>query len=304
MAVLFVLLTTFFPRSALAAFSFSPEFYFYLACGAASSISFQSDSPTRTFVPDSSYLSPSPSPAPAAYSSNPTPASPLYDAARADTSAFSYRFPYPASQSRDASSFVVLRLHFFPFVPASSQPVASFSSARFNVSVLDDAYALMSFFSPPAAGVVKEFFVPRGGVGHGDFTIKFTPENGSSAFVNALELFQAPPELLWNNSVTPVGAVWSNDLALWQQQPLETVYVPTQRRRPKGEQGERHAVAYVAARRALPRRCRRAVCGEQHLWPHRVHRIHVQRGTGHRVQDATSRRPLPLRTSLRRTNRA
>lgn len=82
----------------------------------------------------------------------------------------------------------------------------------------------MSFFSPPAAGVVKEFFVPRGGVGHGDFTIKFTPENGSSAFVNALELFQAPPELLWNNSVTPVGAVWSNDLALWQQQPLETMY--------------------------------------------------------------------------------
>jgi hypothetical protein len=31
--------------------------------------------------------------------------------------------------------------------------------------------------------------------------------------------------LLWKNSVTPVGTVGSNDdLALWQQQPLETVY--------------------------------------------------------------------------------
>ncbi|XP_051219652.2 receptor-like protein kinase HERK 1 [Lolium perenne] len=80
----------------------------------------------------------------------------------------------------------------------------------------------MSFFSPPDAGVVKEFFVPRGN--YSDFTIKFIPNNSSSAFVNALELFQAPAELLWNNPVTPVGSVGSNDLAIWQQQPLETVY--------------------------------------------------------------------------------
>ncbi|XP_047068675.1 probable receptor-like protein kinase At5g59700 [Lolium rigidum] len=220
MAVLFILLlATFLPRAALAAFS--PEFSFFLACGVSSSVSFPSDSPARTFVPDSAYLSPATAPSAYASSSNPTPASPLYAAARTDSSAFYYRFPYPASPLY-ASSFVVLRIHFFPFVPASSQPVASLSYARFNVSVLDNAYFLLSNFSPPSAGVVKEFFVPRGG--YGDFTIKFTPVTGSSAFVNALELFQAPAELLWNNKVTPVGSVGSNDLAMWQQQPLETVY--------------------------------------------------------------------------------
>uniref|UniRef100_A0ACD5UVJ0 Uncharacterized protein n=1 Tax=Avena sativa TaxID=4498 RepID=A0ACD5UVJ0_AVESA len=219
MAVLVILFATFLPLAAVAAFS--PEFYFYLACGTASTVSFPSDSTGRTFVPDSAYLSPSTAPAAYASSSSPTSGSHLYDAARADNSAFSYSFPpYPASH--DASFFVVLRLHFFPFVTASSQPVGGLSSARFNVSVLDDAYDLLSSFSPPNAGVIKEFFIPWGG--YGDFTIKFTPDNGSSAFVNALELFQAPAELLWNNSVTPVGAVRRKDLALWQQQSLETVY--------------------------------------------------------------------------------
>ncbi|KAI4996598.1 hypothetical protein ZWY2020_051518 [Hordeum vulgare] len=101
-------------------------------------------------------------------------------------SAFSYRLPYPASPS--GSSFVVLRLHFVPFFPAnSSQSVANIFSSRFAVSVLD-AYVLMFSFRPPVAGVVKEFFVPRG-VPDANFTITFTPDAGSSAFVNAIELF-------------------------------------------------------------------------------------------------------------------
>ncbi|CAM0902120.1 unnamed protein product [Alopecurus aequalis] len=221
MAVLVILLlATFLPRAAPAGVEFfSPEFFFFLACGANSSVYFPLDSSARTFVPDSAYLTPLPSPAPAAHASSSKSDSPLYAAARADRSAFSYSFAYPTVQ--DASSFLVLRLHFFPFAPASSQPVANLSAARFNVSVLD-AYNLMSFFSPPSDGVIKEFFVPHGS--YGDFTIKFTPDNGSSAFVNAVELFQAPQELLWDNQVTPVGAVRSKDLPLWQQQPLETVY--------------------------------------------------------------------------------
>uniref|UniRef100_A0A453J5R7 Protein kinase domain-containing protein n=1 Tax=Aegilops tauschii subsp. strangulata TaxID=200361 RepID=A0A453J5R7_AEGTS len=142
---------------------------------------------------------------------------PLYAAARADSSAFSYRLAYPATAG--ASSFLVLRLHFFPFVPASSS--TSLSSARFTVSVLD-AYALLPTFSPPVAGVVKEFFVPRDG--SKDFTIRFTPDAGSSAFVNAVELFSAPPELLWNNTAVPVDPVGSNDLPEWPLDALETVY--------------------------------------------------------------------------------
>uniref|UniRef100_M8BK11 Receptor-like protein kinase HERK 1 n=1 Tax=Aegilops tauschii TaxID=37682 RepID=M8BK11_AEGTA len=177
--LLLLLLATALPYTALAVFS--PDFSFFLAAssGAASN--------------------------------------PLYAAARADSSAFSYRLAYPATAG--ASSFLVLRLHFFPFVPASSS--TSLSSARFTVSVLD-AYALLPTFSPPVAGVVKEFFVPRDG--SKDFTIRFTPDAGSSAFVNAVELFSAPPELLWNNTAVPVDPVGSNDLPEWPLDALETVY--------------------------------------------------------------------------------
>ncbi|KAM0926718.1 hypothetical protein ACQ4PT_003695 [Festuca glaucescens] len=209
MAVLVtLLLATFLPRAALAAIS--PDSWFFLACGASANVSFPSDSPSRTFVPDSKYLSNGRGSLVAASSNA---ASPLYAAARADSSDFSYRLTYPAAQ--DPSAFLVLRLHFFP--------IATLSSARFTVSVLD-TYALLSSFSPPSAGVVKEFFVPRG-AGSGVFTIKFTPDAGSTAFVNAVELFPAPAELLWNNGVTPVGAAAADNItALWQQRALETVY--------------------------------------------------------------------------------
>ncbi|KAI4996594.1 hypothetical protein ZWY2020_051514 [Hordeum vulgare] len=194
----------------------SPRTSFFLACGAYSSVSFPSDSPTRTFVSDAAYLSPVDAPAVSASS---TPRS-LYAAARRHVGLL-VPPPYPASP--DASSFLVLRLHFFPFLPSnSSQSVANISSSRFAVSVLD-AYAVMSSFSPPATGGVKEFFIPRGALG-GHFTITFVPDAGSSAFVNAVELFPAPPELLWNNTVTPVDPVGSNDLLRWKQYALETVY--------------------------------------------------------------------------------
>ncbi|VAI25100.1 unnamed protein product [Triticum turgidum subsp. durum] len=213
---LLLLVATVLPYTALAAFS--PDFKIFLACGAGADVPFPSDNPARTFVRDDSYLSQGGAAAVSASASS-NAASPLYAAARADTSAFSYRLTYPAAP--DASSFLVLRLHFFPFVPASSSST-SLSSARFTVSVLD-AYALLPAFSPPADGVVKEFFVPRGASG-GDFTVRFAPEAGSSAFVNAVELFSAPPELLWNNTAVPVDPVGSNDLPEWPLDALETVY--------------------------------------------------------------------------------
>lgn len=204
MAVLVtLLLATLLPRAALAAFS--PDSWFFLACGATANVSFPLDSPSRTFVPDTTYLSNGRGSFVVATSNA---ASPLYAAARAGTSDFSYRIPAPAAP------FLVLRLHFFP--------VASLSSARFTVSVLD-TFALLPSFSPSTAGVVKEFFVPSGS-GSGAFTIKFTPDAGSTAFVNAVELFPAPTELLWNSSVVPVGALSSNDLSAWPQDALETVY--------------------------------------------------------------------------------
>ncbi|XP_062231974.1 probable receptor-like protein kinase At5g24010 [Phragmites australis] len=216
MAILVILLVIpFLPSTALAAFS--PAFSFFLACGAASNVSFPLDAPARTFTPDAPFLTSSR--VPAATNANSNPASPLYAAARASSSAFAYGLSLPASASQTA--FLVLRLHFFPF--AASQSSVSISSARFTVSVFE-AYTVLSSFTPPSAGTVKEFFVPAGG--SGDFRITFTPATGSAAFVNAVELFPAPAELLWNQTVTPVGATVSegNNISLWQQQALETVY--------------------------------------------------------------------------------
>ncbi|KAL5210325.1 hypothetical protein ABZP36_005948 [Zizania latifolia] len=213
-AVLIILLIVpFLPSTALAAFS--PAFSYFLACGAASNVSLLPDSPSRTFVPDAPFLSSAG--VSAVTISNSNPASPLYAAASATGSELSYRFADPGSAAPNA--FRILRLHFFPF-PTAQSPV-NISTARFSVSVLD-AYTIISAFSPPSAGVIKEYFVPAGG--SGEFRIKFTPDAGSTAFVNAIELFPAPPELLWKLSVKAVGAVDSGDMNLWAQQALETVY--------------------------------------------------------------------------------
>ncbi|KAK3148525.1 hypothetical protein QOZ80_3BG0296150 [Eleusine coracana subsp. coracana] len=222
MAVPFILLFTIPSLLFTTVAAFSPTFSVFLACGAASNVSFPRDPPSRTFSPDAPFLTSSSVPAPAVTNANSNnPASPLYAAARASTSAFSYNFKSPAS----AGQFLVLRLHLFPF-SASPQSVVSISSARFSVSVLDGALTLLTSFSPPRAGVVKEFFVPASG---GDFRITFTPDASSSAFVNAVELFSAPPELLWNLTVKPVGAaaaaaLGNNVSQSLQHQALETAY--------------------------------------------------------------------------------
>lgn len=218
MAVLVILLlATSLPSTALPAFS--PAFSYFLACGASSGVSFPRDSPARNFTPDDKFLASSRAQALTDANAN-SASSQLYAAARASTSAFSYNLDI----HDDSAAFLVLRLHFFPF--AASQSGVSISSARFAVSVRDaytrDAYTVLSSFTPPSAGVVKEFFIPAGGPG--DFRVMFTPDPGSAAFVNAVELFPAPAELLWNSTspVTPVGA--AANVATWRQQALETVY--------------------------------------------------------------------------------
>ncbi|CAN6302503.1 unnamed protein product [Urochloa humidicola] len=223
MAVLVILLlAAFLPSTAIAASS-PAAFSIFLACGAESVIPFPGDNPARNFTPDGQYLASSRNTEALANANAHSAASALYAAARASSSDFSYNLPVPTSSDAQqaAASFLVLRLHFFPFA-ASLQSGVSISSARFAVSVRDDAYTVLPPFTPPSAGVVKEFFIPAAS---GDLRVTFTPDPGSAAFVNAVELFPAPAELLWNTSytkVTPVGAVANVDA--WQKQALETVY--------------------------------------------------------------------------------
>ncbi|KAL5223889.1 hypothetical protein ABZP36_010528 [Zizania latifolia] len=191
---------------------FSPPFAVFLACGAGGDVDLTFDSPQRTFTPDDGALSGSSSRHATKFSNpdaNP-PSSPLYAAARGGTRGFSYRLGYPASAAPDGNTTFVLRLHFFPFASQSGD----LSTSRFNVSALG-RYVLLPSFSPPRAGVVREFFLPSDG--SGVFDVTFTPEAGFS-FVNAIELFPAPRELLWNSAVTAVNA------AAPSRQALETLY--------------------------------------------------------------------------------
>lgn len=189
---------------------FSPRFSVYLACGAGGNVVVTSDSPQRTFVPDDGELS-----GKSARFSNPdaSPPSPLYAAARAGTSGFSYRLSYAADAAPDDNTTLVLRLHFFPFASQSGDLL----SARFSVSAMGRYVLLPPSFSPPRAGVVREFLLPSDG--SGEFDVAFTPESGGLAFVNAIELFPAPQELLWKFPLTAVNTDVSPS-----HQALETLY--------------------------------------------------------------------------------
>ncbi|XP_073002328.1 probable receptor-like protein kinase At5g24010 [Typha latifolia] len=190
--------------------SFSPNTTFFLSCGSTSSSYFAHDFATRTFHPDSLYLSGSNSRS----LSNPIPSSSpsLYSTARLSTSSLTYQF----SVSSPAS--YVLRFHFLPFSP-------SLSSARFNVSVYSSAsnsFVLLSDFSVTNTNspTIKEFFL---WVDSSSLEVKFSPSYpSSSAFVNAIELFTAPTELLSNSK--PLRVNLSESFSQLAHQALETVH--------------------------------------------------------------------------------
>ncbi|XP_072962744.1 probable receptor-like protein kinase At5g24010 [Typha angustifolia] len=184
--------------------SFSPNTTIFLSCGSTSSSYFAHD--TRIFHPDSPYLDGSNSRS----LSNPIPSSSpsLYSTARLSTSSLNYRFPVSSPAS------YVLRFHFLPFS-------SSLSSARFNVSA-SNRFVLLSDFSATntTSPVVKEFFL---WADSSSLEVKFSPSSpSSSAFVNAIELFTAPTELL--SDPNPQLVNLSESFGQLAHQALETVH--------------------------------------------------------------------------------
>ncbi|URD81078.1 receptor-like protein kinase [Musa troglodytarum] len=167
--------------------AFNPETSYYLNCGSASDIVITTDVPSRKFTDDARFLSDS-----AKYPSlsNPSVAasSPsLYSTARVFTSSASYSFPI------NSSGTYVLRLHFFPF----SGDRYNLSSARFGVNALQ-RFGLLEDFSAPTstAPTIKEYFL---WVDSHELDVTFAPSPTSSssfAFVNAVEVFTAPTNLI------------------------------------------------------------------------------------------------------------
>ncbi|CAK9134999.1 unnamed protein product [Ilex paraguariensis] len=126
-----------------------------------------------------------------------TPNSPLYQTARIFSNPSSYEF-----QIVQTGTFVV-RLHFYAF----SSP-NKLSDARFNVTA--SGYSLLSNFSVQNSGnynspVIKEFLLS---INAAKYPIYFSPYQKSSfAFVNAIEIFDAPGQFIPNLAphVTPAG---------------------------------------------------------------------------------------------------
>uniref|UniRef100_A0A453J5P4 Uncharacterized protein n=1 Tax=Aegilops tauschii subsp. strangulata TaxID=200361 RepID=A0A453J5P4_AEGTS len=104
----------------------------------------------------------------------------------------------------------VLRLHFYPFSRA-------LASARFHVGA--GGFLLLHNFTA-SSPVVKDFLLP---VDADVLVLTFVPEAGSAAFVNAIELFSAPDELV-GDIATLVAAGGVNRTDGLSSQVFETLY--------------------------------------------------------------------------------
>ncbi|XP_072971055.1 probable receptor-like protein kinase At5g24010 [Typha angustifolia] len=170
--LLLLLLLLFFPLPSLS--SFLPSDSFLLSCGSSSPSLLLSSN--RRFLPDSSFHIPPHSTSLA--NPSPSPPSPLHRTARVFLSPSSYSFPLLSPSSPH-----FLRLHFLPFL--------SLSSALFNVSLATTP--LLSLFSAFQDATFEFFLVPNSHVLH----LSFLPADSSSfAFVNAIELFSLPDDLI------------------------------------------------------------------------------------------------------------
>ena len=174
---------------------YTPPTQYFINCGSNSKI----NNSSRTFVGDvnsgSFTLS---SKQEAVEDSSPSSAtSPLYRTARVFKKPSSYEFEI------DPLGIYWVRLHFFPF----SSPT-DLSTARFNVSVSGLPMLLHNFTVQNTSNLplIKEFLLT---INVTKFEVKFEPSQESSfAFVNAIEVFNAPDGFIPDSAllVTPAGS--------------------------------------------------------------------------------------------------
>lgn len=107
--------------------------------------------------------------------------SPLYQTARILNGTSEFSFPI----KRQGRHWV--RLHFFPFMDKNY----SLSSARFSVSAQN--FTLLKNFQPSNASVVKEYSF---NINTNRLVLVFTPAANSFGFLNALEVFSLPDEVI------------------------------------------------------------------------------------------------------------
>ncbi|VVB02697.1 unnamed protein product [Arabis nemorensis] len=105
----------------------------------------------------------------------------LFQTARVFTEESRFRFPI------EQHGWFLIRLYFLPFLSSSRD----LTTARF--SVLAQNFTLIRDYKPSKTSVVKEYSL---NVSTNNLSLDFRPETGSFAFVNALEVFRIPENLL------------------------------------------------------------------------------------------------------------
>ena len=134
----------------------------------------------------------------------------LYHTARIFRKQSSYQFEF---ETDDISITYLVRLHFFAFTSE-----IDLSTAVFDVSA--SGFLLLHNFTAKSSKnlqLIKEYFIT---VKTKKFQISFTPQESSFAFVNAIEVFHAPP---LNFSLHAATKVWGN-FKIPPYSVLQTIY--------------------------------------------------------------------------------
>ncbi|XP_010920748.1 probable receptor-like protein kinase At5g59700 [Elaeis guineensis] len=185
--------------------SFTPVDNYLIDCGSSNS----STMDNRTFVADASSSSTLTAPNSISASTSSSSVSALYQTARI------FREPSSYSFSIQNHGWHFIRLHFFPFVYQSYNLMTS----KFTVSIQD--FDLLQNFQPQgnSSPELKEYLV---NVNEDTLYLSFIPVGNSSfAFINAVEVFSAPDDLV-NDSARTVNP--SGEYQGLLGQALETVY--------------------------------------------------------------------------------
>lgn len=175
--------------------AFDPSDKYFIDCGSSATTFFQGEN--RNFTGDSNSKFLTSSSSIAVQHPNPESVSPsLYRTARIFTKSSSYKFELKSNGTH------LVRLHFFPF----SANGYNLSSAVFGVSA--SGFQLLSDFSVQNTSSTnpKEFFLKADSK---QLEVSFTPSSkspSSFAFVNAIEVFSAPDNLIPGTAKTLSGS--------------------------------------------------------------------------------------------------
>ncbi|KAJ1701604.1 hypothetical protein LUZ63_001383 [Rhynchospora breviuscula] len=192
---------------------FEPRDVYMISCGApgASQLddgrTFRSDPDTASYLSTSTDIKISADNPPHASAG---PLAPIYLTARVFTDQSTYSF-YIAQPGRHW-----VRLHFFP-LPNSHY---NLSSATFSVNA--DSIVLLHGFSLPAippSPVIKEYLITTQS---NTMKLSFSPSKGSVAFVNAIEVVSAPPNII-PNTTAAAGSTTNGQIDLTNNA-LQVVY--------------------------------------------------------------------------------